>query len=250
TIIAPSTAQLSAVVVNANFSNVTIDDLTIIPQAQQRGGITSNALLTLRNVAIQGGQLALTCNGGLMVTNVTLTNTGGVTVSGQLKADRLSLISANMTTGFFIAGGTVVDVTNLVIAGARSQCLTISDLATGTITNATIADCGTAITGGPSAIKCGSAASVSFRSSIAWTPGSTLPPLSGCNFSQTMLGPTPVTGASSADPLFVNYAMHDFRLESASPAVDAAAAGPSIDVLGTTRPQGSRYDLGAYEYKP
>jgi hypothetical protein len=250
TILAPSTAQFSTVTVKANFSNVTLADLTIIPQALQRGGVGAAAPLTLRNVAIQGGQIALSSDAGLTATNVTLTNTGGATIQGQLKADGLSLLSANMTTGFFIASGTVVDITNLVIAGSTSECLTISDLATGTISNATIADCGTVLTAGPAAIKCGTGTSVSIRSSIVWTPDSTLPALSGCNFSQTMLGPTPVTGASSADPLFVNYGMHDFRLRSTSPAVDAASAGPAVDVQGTARPQGVRYDLGAYEFKP
>ena len=56
----------------------------------------------------------------------------------------------------------------------------------------------------------------------------------------------------NADPMFQNAAQGDFHLLAHSPAVDAADPNVSIsdDYEGTTRPQGSGSDMGAFEYKP
>ncbi len=52
------------------------------------------------------------------------------------------------------------------------------------------------------------------------------------------------------DPEFVNPAQEDFHLQSTSPAFDAGAtiSGVIGDYDGNYRPQGSRFDIGAYEY--
>lgn len=54
-----------------------------------------------------------------------------------------------------------------------------------------------------------------------------------------------------ADPAFVNLSGHDFHLQLGSPAIDAGTStnAPSTDLEGTSRPQGSAYDIGAYEYQ-
>jgi hypothetical protein len=64
-----------------------------------------------------------------------------------------------------------------------------------------------------------------------------------------------LTGAhnlTSGDPRFLDPANNNFSLSASSPAIDAAdpAATDTIDIVGTSRPQGPRDDLGAYEYKP
>src|SRR6185437_11818278 len=58
---------------------------------------------------------------------------------------------------------------------------------------------------------------------------------------------------ATASQLFVNPAGNDFHLKSTSPAVDAGigalggASAPTTDFDANSRPQGSGYDIGAYE---
>jgi VCBS repeat-containing protein len=50
------------------------------------------------------------------------------------------------------------------------------------------------------------------------------------------------------DPGFKNAASRDYHLQSGSPAIDAGLPAVLKDIEGTSRPQGSGYDIGAYEY--
>ena len=52
------------------------------------------------------------------------------------------------------------------------------------------------------------------------------------------------------DPLFVDAAAGNFRLQSNSPCIDAGLSegAPAVDFEGTTRPQGAGVDIGAFEY--
>ena len=57
------------------------------------------------------------------------------------------------------------------------------------------------------------------------------------------------TGCVNADPLFVNTASADFRLQAQSPAIDAGVnTGITLDYEGVSRPQGRAYDIGAHEF--
>lgn len=54
----------------------------------------------------------------------------------------------------------------------------------------------------------------------------------------------------TANPLFVNPGAADFHLQSTSAAKDAGVtlAGVPTDIAGALRPQGTGYDIGAYEF--
>ena len=58
------------------------------------------------------------------------------------------------------------------------------------------------------------------------------------------------SGNITSEPLFSGPA--DYHLQQASPCIDngTSAGAPSTDIAETSRPQGTGYDIGAYEYVP
>lgn len=76
-----------------------------------------------------------------------------------------------------------------------------------------------------------------------------------CSFTSTLLSrqATPPAGTHVGAPLFVDASASNFRLQSTSPALDAAQGGapsPVEDLDGMPRPYGAAADLGAYEFRP
>jgi hypothetical protein len=63
--------------------------------------------------------------------------------------------------------------------------------------------------------------------------------------------PTWDTVPITINPIFTDYINEDFTLQTTSPAKNTGVTIASIitDFLGTSRPQGSAYDIGAYEYQ-
>ncbi|MCF8083473.1 MAG: right-handed parallel beta-helix repeat-containing protein [Deltaproteobacteria bacterium] len=58
------------------------------------------------------------------------------------------------------------------------------------------------------------------------------------------------TGTTEGDPGFVDQVGGDYHLSATSPCIDSGTStgAPLTDYDGNTRPQGSGYDIGAYEY--
>ena len=55
----------------------------------------------------------------------------------------------------------------------------------------------------------------------------------------------------TTNPKFVNQSNADFHLQAGSPAIDAGTSisGITTDIAGVARPQGSSFDIGAYEFQ-
>jgi parallel beta-helix repeat protein len=70
-------------------------------------------------------------------------------------------------------------------------------------------------------------------------------------FSNNLCSSSGTGCASVGDPMFVNTSGNDFTLRSGSPAIDRGMTLsdiPATDGIGTPRPQGSGWDIGAFEY--
>ena len=63
-------------------------------------------------------------------------------------------------------------------------------------------------------------------------------------------GVTLANNLDNIDPKLVNTSGVDFQLVAGSPAIDAGVTLPYVtnDFLGTSRPQGAAYDIGAFEF--
>ncbi len=73
-----------------------------------------------------------------------------------------------------------------------------------------------------------------------------------CDFFNNGFSTPSGTGNITGNPLFVDASAADYHLQPGSPCIDAGTSykAPDTDYDGTSRPQGSGYDIGAYEYIP
>ncbi len=107
-----------------------------------------------------------------------------------------------------------------------------------------------------STIRLDATSTLTLRNSIVWSASST--PVNVVSGSATVTysdvtGGYPGTGNIDTNPLFVNPAGFDLRLNPGSPCIDAgdpvqSPPVPATDLRGVSRPQGLRVDMGAYEY--
>jgi parallel beta-helix repeat protein/predicted outer membrane repeat protein len=227
-------------------------NLTIIDGQDARRGVTANAAALVDGFTLQNGRA--TNGGGMhggMVADCTFTkNTArGYNASGggaYLAKATNCVFSANsadygggMSSVPYIPpvyekkrallGKGLVDKSGELFVGTATNC---------TFTGNTATHSGGGICGG-TATNCvlwGNAPMEAYYTEVSYSCLSAI---------WTYMG----AGNIGADPLFVDAAAGDFRLQAGSPCIDTGTAdgAPAGDMLGVPRPQGAGVDMGAYE---
>lgn len=229
--------------------SVTIRDLEIMGGTGALG-INSTDQSILERLRVRDTVRGVSLNGHVLMRDVSFENTAYPVLlrgAARLVLDRgvMRNPSRGISSNTYSA---VVDITNLLVFGAADLAIDLEYSAGGTVRFTTIVDSGADSGTGPRAFKCPSSG-LAVQSSIIWAPGTTARSAidGGCTLSSTIVGPTPVPGATNVNPLFVDAAGRDYRLSAASPARDMVDVGPTTDYEGDPRPQGPRYDIGADE---
>lgn len=186
-------------------------------------------------------------------------NFGSGNATNRLKIDRCKQTGG---AGYALLNATCdyFDVWNCLVrpSTGRSGIATVGGAGTSTIYNNTV------VVAGLNAVAIAATdASVLVKNNVVVTSGGgstngISAPTHSYNISHGFVNPWGAggvagTGDLTSDPLFVDPGGGDFQLLKPSPAVDSAtslAASFTVDILGVTRPQGSAWDRGCYEYVP
>ena len=207
------------------------------------------------NTGWDGIQLAQVKGTGNKIYNCTVTNAGTAGVSGQdhgiiINPDVWQLdvygntINTTHKQGIYNSiNNTNVDIhDNVIISAGENGINNVSSASSNTIRDNTV------ISSGNYGINSGANASVLFNLLVANTT-------QGCTQNGTDCSAlnNNRTSSSVAEKHFVDPASDNYRLTSASPAVDAPSLSgySTTDADGNTRPaSGTTADIGAYEYYP
>lgn len=182
-----------------------------------------------RNIIIEGNKVSGLFHEGIMIGNATEGAIANITVRNNIFANSASW-------GICAYGVTNLKVYNNVFANISSSAIGLRAYTNGPITTAEVKNNIFYQFGAPYWTEGGSTVDASnnilYKGSGSLDPGRY--PGDICN----------------QDPNFIDPISLNFRLRSDSPAIDAGIAltGFSYDIVGTPRPQGRAWDIGAYEF--
>lgn len=183
-----------------------------------------------RNIIIEGNRVLGFYHQGIMIGNATEGAIANITVRNNIFANSSSW-------GICAYGVSNLKVYNNVFAYIDSSAIGLRAYTDGPVTTAEIKNNIFYVFGAPYWTEGGSTVDASnnilYKGSGSLDPGRY--PKDICN----------------QDPIFLDPARLDFRLQSGSPAIDAGVplVGFSYDIVGTPRPQGNGWDIGAYEFE-
>lgn len=237
-----------------SISGVTIQQISGVQEAARLDAdhsVTRNLALT-----VSGDSAGVTVGGeGSSLTDTTVSGgLHGITVGGGASARRVTGVGAEGGLRVF-GGSTVTDAVAAAANGGTAVTVQGSGVAqlrnvTGVATGG--GSVGLQVAGAPTTLQARNVIARGEAQDLLASGGATVQ-IDHSNF-RTVGGTISDQGANqSGDPLFVNAAGLDFRLQVGSPAIDAGVAD---DVTGGTdrdlasRFQGAAPDLGAYEANP
>ncbi len=227
-----------------------------------------NCQIIGNNASTGGGACACTLIDCVVVSNAAV-NGGGVFGGSSYGASFLSncVIAANSasSSGGGVDGGTlnacsVSNNTAVNGGGAYSSVLcnslVVGNSATsggglygGVATNCTVVlNSATSAGGG----IYGGTGAYGYNSIFYYNNAPTGPDADGTKFNYSCLDPNPYGGGITNEPLFVDMAGGDFRLQSNSPCINSgnnAFVTSATDLDGNPRIAGGTVDIGAYEYQ-
>ena len=253
TIVNPNSVSQNGTAVDCNGPNTTtrtleLDQVTIDSAYIPFAGLTCNLTLTRSRIhGLPGASYTLLDNGtGTATIDQTVFDGGDGVVSfgsgSSVHVTNSIFQNQSGPDGAFLGGS---------LFGAPTGAMFVSF---STVIHSTVM-CGTGTPACLGGINGGSC----IDSTVIYNPGGPSDTVTGtaCNATYSIVFPqtTALSGANNklgVDPLLADPSSGDYHLQLASPAIDAAnpgaAATPDFD--GTSRPQGTRSDMGAFEFKP
>jgi hypothetical protein len=200
------------------------------------------AVLKLTDVTVQSKPLVTTGQTSLCTLTMSrvVFDSGGLVLSnGTTIVDRSTIFG-----GVVVAGGGKVTITNSLMSGFKVDASPSNDM---DISFNTIVGTGVT-TANPTLVN----PSVAFQNNIIVNTGSgDAFTCAVCTASNNIVMPqgAALPGNIVADPIFVAPLQNDFHLQKTSPAIDAASAlTTDHDFDGVARPQGTKPDIGAFEF--
>jgi hypothetical protein len=234
----------------------TLRNCTLIGNsATDEGGGAWNS--TLNNCSLIGNSASNSAGGAWLgtLTNCTLRNNWAASGGGVYIG---TLVNCTLTSNWATNGGGAADATliNCLLAG-NSASDSGGGALSGTLVNCTLTANSAGVQGGGVGARYSSDSSALTNCIVYFNTspfGANFNPTNtALNYCCTTPLPSGGNGNIINDPLFVDQAGGNLRLQSNSPCIDAgnntyAPAGPDLD--GHPRITGSSVDIGAYEFYP